>query len=186
MLTSALTLRSALRAAVLSMLLATPAHALEPQRCQGSLDVPTDEPSLAAAEDAMTCLVNAERADHGLRPLRRDARLITAARKHSADMARREYFAHVTPAGRKPSDRVRDEGYLVTGDGWKVGENLGWGTGRKATPAWVVERWLDSPPHRRILLSPDYAELGVGAFDDAPKATRLPGATYTMDLGVIR
>ena len=51
---------------------------------------------------------------------------------------------------------------------------------------WIVQAWLASAPHRRVLLSLEYAELGVGVVADAPKPTLLPSATYTMDLGVIR
>ena len=48
--------------------------------------------------------------------------------------------------------------------------------------------WLDSPPHRRIMLRPDYREVGIGVVQGAPKATSsgLPGATYVLNLGVIR
>jgi uncharacterized protein YkwD len=191
MFTSVLRVRPALCAAVLFVvgcaLTAPPAVALQPQRCPGALNLPTSEQALADAADAVVCLVNAERTSRGLTPLRRDRRLGDAAVRHSQDMARRDYFAHVTPAGRTPSDRVRDAGYdLPPEEDWKVGESLGWGTGGKATPSWVVGQWLQSPLHRRIVLSPDYVELGVGVAPGAPKPTTLPGATYTMDLGVIR
>ena len=78
-------------------------------------------------------------------------------------------------------------GYGKPGDGWKVGENLGWGTGERATPNALVDAWLNSPPHKKNMLTGAYRELGVGVAVGAPKAsTALPGATYTLNLGVIR
>ena len=95
------------------------------------------------------CLVNAERTSRGLKPLRRDGDLAQAARGHAADMARRDYFSHVTPSGDDLSDRLRDAGYGEPGDGWRAGENLGWGTGERATPDALVDAWLASPGHKR-------------------------------------
>jgi uncharacterized protein YkwD len=190
MLKSARRGRLALCAAVLSSavlaLNVSPARALQPQQCPGAQDIPVNAQGEQVAANAIVCLVNQTRASHGLPALRVDADLAEAARKHSADMARRDYFSHTTPAGRTLSDRARDADYFEPGDELKLGEDLGWGSGDKARPEWIVGAWLDSPPHRRILLSPDYGELGVGVVDDAPKPTQLPGATYTMDLGVIR
>ena len=102
-------------------------------------------------------------------------------------MVRRAYFSHVTPDGEGLNDRVRNAGYGRPGDGWRVGESLGWGTGDRATPAALVDAWLASPGHRRILLQDAYRELGVGVAAGAPQGwSWLPGATYTMELGTIR
>jgi uncharacterized protein YkwD len=52
----------------------------------------------------------------------------------------------------------------------------------------LVDEWLDSPPHRRILLDSGYRELGVGIAAGEPRDAQssLPGATYTLDFGQIR
>ena len=190
MFASAQLVRSALCAAVMSIaafaLLASPARALRPQACPGSTDIPSGPAGADAATDAVVCLVNAERTNHGVAPLKRDANLAQAARRHASDMAQHDFFAHINPSGDSVGDRVRVAGYGDPGDGWKVGEDIGWGSGQKATPAWIVQAWLNSPRHRRILLSDTYVEFGVGVIADTPKATLLAGATYAMDLGVIR
>jgi uncharacterized protein YkwD len=51
-----------------------------------------------------------------------------------------------------------------------------------------VDAWLASPGHRKNMLEGTYRELGVGVAEGAPKRTSsgLPGATYTLNLGVIR
>src|SRR5215467_5875328 len=58
-------------------------------------------------ERRMLDLVNAERAKAGLRPLAPDPELTEVARQHSADMFARGYFAHDTPEGLSPFDRMR-------------------------------------------------------------------------------
>lgn len=170
-------------------LLAAPASASRGvYQCQGSLDIPQSDAQTTVAASSIACLVNAERTSRGIAALTRDGDLAQAARGHASDMSRHQFFAHVNQAGEGLSDRLRDAGYGRPGDGWRAAEDLGWGTGQRATPNALVDAWLDSPPHRRILLSSAYEELGVGVALGAPKATTggLPGATYAMDLGTIR
>ena len=180
-------LLSAAVSALLTLgLFTAPAHASRGvYQCNGSLEIPQTAEQLATASSAVSA-VNIERAARGIDSLRRDADLAQAARGHALEMTQRQFFSHVSTNGNQLSDRVRAAGYGDPGDGWKVGEDIGWGSGQKATPAWIVQAWLDSPPHRRILLSQTYVELGVGVISDTPKATQLPGATYAMDLGVLR
>jgi uncharacterized protein YkwD len=162
------------------------ANAAAADQCPGALDTPTDA-NAAAAADTVTCLVNAERSKRGLRAVSRDADLGQAARKHARDMVRRGYFSHVSPGGSTLGDRLRSAGY-GRGHGWRAGEALGWGTGSLATPNALVDEWLDSPPHRRILLDSGFRELGVGIAPGEPRddQSSLPGATYALDFGQIR
>jgi uncharacterized protein YkwD len=170
-------------------LLAPPAQAARGvYACEGSLEIPQSAQQTAVAAASIACLVNVERTSRGVPALTRDADLAQAARGHAADMALRGYFSHVNTTGENLSDRLRDAGYGDPGDGWYAGEDLGWGTGDRATPNSLVDAWLDSAKHRRVLLSPLYEELGIGVAQGAPRPTSsgLPGATYAMDLGTIR
>lgn len=164
---------------------AVPARAADTARCPGSTAVPSAS-TVGQATDQVICLINAERTDRGLRPLRGDSDLARAARRHSADMVRRTYFSHVTPGGADLGARISDVRY-GSGHAWRAGEALGWGTGDRATPAALIDEWLASPPHRHILLDPGYRELGVGVAAGAPRSVSsgLPGATYTVDVGVV-
>jgi uncharacterized protein YkwD len=157
-------------------------------RCNGSLETPQSASELTTAADAVICLVNAERQARGIDTLRRDADLTRAARDHSSDMAQRKFFAHTSPEGAGLSDRLQTAGYGRPGDGWRAGEDLGWGTGDRSSPNALVDAWLNSAHHKRILLSTAYKEIGVGVAGGAPMATSsgLPGATYAMDLATIR
>jgi uncharacterized protein YkwD len=82
--------------------------------------------------------MNSVRKSHGLPALRIDFHLVRAARGHSADMMRRQYFAHGSVVGRVGAAGAR---------GPIFGEDLAWSQGITAT--WVVNAWLASPGHRR-------------------------------------
>jgi uncharacterized protein YkwD len=161
---------------------ATPASAAAAGRCPGATSVPA-----AGTQDdagaAIVCLVNAEREQRGLHRLHGDRRLHAVAVHQATDMVERSYFSHVTPGGSDFGDRVRAAGY-GRGHWWHAGEALAWGTQSRATPAVVVQEWLDSPHHRDILLDPQYRELAVGVAPGAPKPG-LGGATYAADFGVV-
>ena len=109
-------------------------------------------------------LTNERRRSARLRRLEHDADLSLAARRHSEDMLRRQFFAHVNPDNRGPGDRLR----LISGLSQRVGENL-WSWSGSAPPvpqavaARAVAAWMASRPHRRNLLLPRYRSLGVGA-----------------------
>jgi uncharacterized protein YkwD len=182
-------LAAAVSALLTCALLPSPARAARGVYvCEGSLEIPQSGQQTAVAAASIACLVNVERTSRGVAALTRDANLARAARGHASDMSARGYFSHVSANGEDLSDRLRDAGYGDPGDGWYAGEDLGWGTGTQATPNALVDAWLNSAKHRRVLLSPVYEELGVGVAQGAPMATSsgLPGATYAMDLGTIR
>jgi uncharacterized protein YkwD len=106
---------------------------------------------LTGSEASLLNTMNAVRQAHGLPALRVDFHLVRAARGHSADMMRRQYFAHGSVAGRAVSAGAR---------GPLFGEDLAWATG--ITANWVVEHWLASPSHRAILLRPGFRRVGIG------------------------
>jgi uncharacterized protein YkwD len=140
--------------------------------------------SAAATEqvrEAVRCLVNAERAQHGLPALQASQRLESAAARHSADMVQRHFFHHVSPEGGTLTDRVRRAGYLSGTGEWALGENIGWGTGSLGSPAAIVRGWMNSPPHRAVILSRRFREAGVGVARGVPVGG--DGATFTLDAG---
>ena len=108
----------------------------------------------AGSDARLLAAINGVRAAHGLRPLHLDGRLRRAARSHSIDMVRRDYFAHGAFALRLWRFGVR---------GPQIGENLAWGTGPRGSAPAIVSEWLASPPHRRVLLRPGFRRVGVGS-----------------------
>jgi uncharacterized protein YkwD len=170
-------------ALVVVALCATPSFAAaQGTGCSFTRSAATAEPE-PNVRTALRCLVNATREQHGLSTLRSSSRLNVAADRHSADMVARGYFAHVSPDGRSVTDRVRDTGYLSgTGD-WALGEDIGWGTGSASTPASIFRAFMNSPPHRKIILSREFHEIGVGVSPGVPVAGEGSGATFVLDFG---
>jgi uncharacterized protein YkwD len=137
---------------------------------------------LDEARAATKCLLNRERAKHGLRPLRSDGRLAAAARRHGADMVRHRYFAHDSRGGGSFVTRIRAAGYMSGARRWTVGENLAWGAFARATPRSIVAAWMASPPHRHNILNGRFAEIGLAVVKGAPVAAP-SAATYVTELG---
>jgi len=106
--------------------------------------------------------INAVRKRYRLRQLRLVPGLVRSADRHSLQMARRGYFSHYSLNGTSFNARVqsfyRSRGYSY----WSAGESLLWAR-RSIRPNQVVARWLASPEHRSVLLSPKWAVMGVGA-----------------------
>jgi uncharacterized protein YkwD len=125
--------------------------------------------AMAALESSVVARVNAVRRSHGLRSLRMSRRLRTAAVFHSKDMGRRGYFGHDSLTG-TPFWRRIERFYPSRGsNSWTVGENLIWGSDTYDA-TFAVREWMESPPHRRNILSRDWREVGIGAvfFGRAP------------------
>jgi uncharacterized protein YkwD len=110
---------------------------------------------LTRSESALLTVMNQVRVVHGLRPLRADRRLETAARGHSRRMLRTGTFAHGAF-----NSRIRRVGVRAP----RVGENLAWGAGAYAQARMIVQMWLASPAHRANLLHAGYRIVGVGAI----------------------
>jgi uncharacterized protein YkwD len=159
-------------------------------RAAASCDAADDMPSAsntAAIRGATLCLLNQERTSRGLRRLRDNSRLESAAQSHSDDMVARRYFEHDSPGGSTMVDRIKRTGYVRPNAGWSLGENIAWGTQVLATPRETVKAWMNSPPHRANILRGSFKEIGIGIADDAPVSGTggQPGATYTTDFGAI-
>jgi uncharacterized protein YkwD len=126
---------------------------------------------------AVECLVNQQRAGAGLSALGHDARLARAARRYASAMVSQGFFDHVSPQGSTLTQRARAAGW----SGRTLGETLGWGSGSLATPSAIVEGWMNSPPHRAILLG-GFHRIGLGVASGSPEGA--PGAaTVTADFG---
>ena len=165
--------------------LPAPAHAAPAPACPGADVVPTAA-SLPAARTATLCLVNRERAKRGARRLRTSAALRASAQAYAADMDQRDFFAHVSPGGAGLLERVRRDGRYLRGvRRFRVGENLAWGSGERATPRETVKAWMASPGHRANLLDRRFRETGIGIALGAPVAgaAAVPAATYAHHFG---
>jgi uncharacterized protein YkwD len=144
--------------------------------------------NVTVIRSAVLCLVNRERAQHGENPLRLSDRLEEAAEGHCSELIADDYFAHISPSGETPVDRIRATGYIPGASvGYVIGENLAWGTYGLATPQAIVSAWIASPGHLANILEAKYTETGIGISAAVPAALAngAPGATYAQEFGVI-
>jgi uncharacterized protein YkwD len=109
----------------------------------------------APVQRQVLTLVNENRRRGGCGNLTLDRRLIAAANRHAAEMARRGYFAHDSLNGEGAGDRVEDAGYR-----WKrYGENIARG---QESAYEVVDGWMHSPAHRENIMDCQLQQMGIG------------------------
>jgi uncharacterized protein YkwD len=101
--------------------------------------------------------VNAIRAQHGLRRLRRSRGLARAADRKAREILRTDTLSHSSPDGTPMQHRVRR--YV---NARSVGETLGIVPRRGSQAGRIVGAWMSSPSHRAALLSPSFRRVGVG------------------------
>jgi uncharacterized protein YkwD len=166
-------------AATIAAVLATP--------CQNTELTPeADNAGLIRA--AVLCLINHKRAEGGESPLVPSAQLEEAAESHCQELIDDDYFAHVSPSGETPVDRIRRTGYIPGPTvGYVIGENLAWGTYQLSTPQAIVSAWIASPGHLANILEAQYRETGIAVAPSVPESLSggSPGATYAQEFGVV-
>jgi uncharacterized protein YkwD len=145
--------------------------------CANDDALPGDPSGVAAT----LCLLNKERASHGLSALNGSAVLDKAADGFAEDMVQRRFFDHVSPGGGTFMDRIKAAGWTAS-SGWSAGENIAWGSGSYATPEAIVDGWMHSPGHRANILNGSFTQIGIGIAEGAPQAgIRGDAGTYVTD-----
>ncbi|MBI5762318.1 MAG: hypothetical protein HZA51_02200 [Planctomycetes bacterium] len=101
-------------------------------------------------------------------PVALNASLMQSARRHSQDMLTRDYFAHNTPEGLSPFDRMEAAGYVIA----TAGQNLAWrgttGTINELSTVesehtdLFVDTGIAGRGHRVTMLNGDLREVGIG------------------------
>jgi uncharacterized protein YkwD len=129
---------------------------------------------LFAAEMRLLTLHNYARKNHGLKPFCVHPALQEAARAHSKDMIKHDYYAHTTKGKNQSAcARIHRFGYR-----WSdCAENIGY----NPTPEGVFFSWMRSSIHRRNILDGTFHEIGIGACagDYSDSKTTM----YTVDFG---
>jgi len=165
------TSRYVVQGATVGLLLAASTAVAQPTdaeaaQCRGG-DVQF-ETAPGRAREALLCELNATRRRHDAGRLRIQNDLGRAAQRHASDMRRRGYFAHESPGGHDMGDRLQRAGYARAGCQWSAGEILAWGADGRSTAVSLVDAWMNSPPHRRVLLSDRYQGVGIGLRGGTP------------------
>jgi uncharacterized protein YkwD len=105
-------------------------------------------------------LINAERADAGVPPLKMHANLQTAAMWLAEDMAVHDYVGHIDSEGRSTQQRINDFGYTnlrSLAENYAVGE-------KEALD--VLALWMSNTSRQEAILDPSHREIGAGSYDD--------------------
>lgn len=111
--------------------------------------------------------INAARAEEGLPALIYRPDLLSTSRFHSLDMAHNDFFGHVGPDGRTPSDRLAafDRRALIQYSAENVAMvevvNGRWNLDRDAVGR-LHQNLMDSPGHRANILSEEATHVAVG------------------------
>ena len=133
------------------------------------------------ARQAVNCLINKERNQRGRGDLSSDHRLVDAAVKHSAVMARKNCFSHQCRGEKTLLGRLKSVNYIVDGlSRWSYGENIAHGRDGSGTPREIVDDWMNSSAHRSAILSGTFKEMGAGFKPRGDKGF------YTVDFGLRR
>jgi uncharacterized protein YkwD len=151
--------------------------------CRGA-GTPPNSSNMALMDTATTCLINRERARARIPMLRANLDLQKLAATQAREMVAGDYFDDDSMSGLTPMQRIAASRYAWRAHSLWIGQNIGWGTGTLSTPQAMVEGWMNSPPHRRIILTARYRNVGAGVAPSAPPALAngMSGATYSVEL----
>jgi uncharacterized protein YkwD len=126
---------------------------------------------------------NGIRRRHHLRAFCVHPALEKAARYHSEDMIKRNYFSHDT-MGRDEdfAERIKSFGYT---DYITMAENLAYGSGSDGSPRRIMRAWMHSDGHRYNILDPQLRQIGIGVHVGIWKGHKHT-SMYTVDFGAKR
>lgn len=116
---------------------------------------------LTEIEESMLKLMNRQRMERGLNPLKLDPVLSLAAKKKSEDMRNYEYVAHRSPNYGEPNEMLKGLNIPFN----TVKENIGAG---HQTADEVVQAWQSSPIHRENYLYRNATHIGIGYSEGGP------------------
>jgi uncharacterized protein YkwD len=126
----------------------------------GALLLPSS--AVAGAEQEAIDALNDVRRANGLAPLRESGSLNNSSGDYARKMLRHDFFGHGSSID-------------VAGAFRSAGETLAYHTGWDAQPRRTITRWMNSPGHRAVLLSPGFRWVGMGLARG-----RLGGRAATM------
>ncbi|MBV8786993.1 MAG: CAP domain-containing protein [Mycobacterium sp.] len=143
--------------------------------------------SPAEAENEVLCLINKQRANHGLNALTANPILGQVAAAHATASVTLKWWppsgghsVHINPqTGMDAAARIREAGYCpMNRDNVPRGENVYAGQysgtpppavmAKTTSPEAAVNGWMNSPGHRANILNPAYRESGIAVLRGVP------------------
>lgn len=168
-----------------ALLVATPVDPAAASGCNHADGMPREITPEQAAQ-AVRCLIDDTRRDHGRRELAGRNSLDTAARRHTEHMKSDHCFSHECPGEAGLVGRITATSYLPCSCSWGVAENIAWGSEPRGTPHAIVKAWMHSAGHRANILNGAYQHIGVGVEWGSPQDPSATAGIYTTDFGYKR
>ena len=125
-------------------------------------------PAAADRGGALLGQINATRALNGCGPVTANPQLTAAAARHATDMLANGVRGHVGSDGSSVVQRTTDAGYAPYA---AVGEVVFWSTGYNDDPAHAVTWWMNSPPHRALIIDCGMTDAGFSAVSAGDRVT---------------
>lgn len=135
-------------------------------------DAPATSSPTQAMDAAVVCLINQQRAVHGLPPVSPSAKLDRSAQTWTDQMVARAEFSHANFTARIGA---------VHYDWQTAGENIATGY---PTPRAAVRAWMASPDHCRNILDPTFRNVGTGERPAPVRGWATGPATWTQEFGL--
>ena len=128
----------------------------------GTLRLPDNFYQLDPAQQQFV-LINLERTDRGLRPLRLDANLTQIAQNYSRQLRDLNFFAHTSPIAGTFSERI-DSNAALAGHYALAAENLAGNPapGAGAMYEYMYDDSVEACGHRENILDPNVTLVGIG------------------------
>ncbi len=128
-------------------------------------------PSYATRSDwanAVLAELNSERASHGLRALKMNSKLVSAAHAHNLAMAKANTLSHQLSGEAALGSRVSAAGYRWSA----VAENVAYNGSRSQAGVLAVQKAMynEKPPndgHRQNILNKTYVDVGIDVISDS-------------------
>ncbi|MGL5206704.1 MAG: CAP domain-containing protein [Acidaminococcaceae bacterium] len=102
-------------------------------------------------------LINNDRKERGLAPLRFNPYLAKLAENYAKDMVKRDFFSHVNPEGQSPFERMQEQKIVFN----YAGENLAFNESVYA----AQQAFMHSPDHKANILNANYTQVGIGIVE---------------------
>lgn len=119
------------------------------------LVISVGQPKISSVEaNSLAILINQQRIEYNLKPLKIDDRLNKSATFKACDLRDRNYWSHEDPDGKMSWYMFGRQGYYFR----LAGENLA----KNCEDNICISLWMNSPTHRENILKSDYKDIGSG------------------------
>jgi uncharacterized protein YkwD len=115
---------------------------------------------MSVAETQILVGHNKARDQNGLPRLQTNSTLMSIARQRAQNMASTGVLSHTNPDGSNVFGMMNAAGYAYTTGGENIHYNFGYS--EQQSPEVAMDEWMNSPPHRATILSPNHVRIGIG------------------------